>query len=277
MTSRNILPRGKGIPAVTARGGFYCARAKNILAVLLTAMAWLVMTTSRVSAVAGTVARKELLATLSTLSSVKAVESAFICEKKLQVLRNPFFSRGNIIIARPDRVRFETLSPYRSCYILNGRKIYMRNESNSHWRTGTVDSRPVIGIIMRQFAAWSLGNSRMASADFHITLAQALRPMPSSSHAAGNSHTVVRAKQNVALSLYTLRPRRGVLKAAIREIQLGFTPLADSEKSANHALRFRLTFIRIVARNGDQTLFWLRDTRINPRLRSDCFAPVGPA
>lgn len=222
-------------------------------------------------------ARTELVKMLAAMGKLKSIQSPFVCEKQLQILRKPFFSHGIITIARPRQVRFETIWPYQSCYILNGQSIYMRNESDSHWHTGTVNSQPAIGIIMRQFAAWSLGNAEKVSAEYQISMKRAVRIMPHIPHAPGNAPVHAHGPHTVKLSLFTLRPRRGVLKQAIQEIQLGFAPLANVDKPTDHVHRYHLTFIRIVSKNGDQSLFWLRHTKANLRLNSHCFAPVGPA
>ncbi len=240
-------------------------------------LACLTIATSRADAGSRLTARTELVKIIAAMGTVKSVQSAFVCEKKLQVLRKPFFSLGVITIARPRQVRFQTNWPYRSCYILSGRNIFMRNESDSHWRTGTVDSQPAIGIVMRQFAAWSLGNAEKVSAEYRISMSRAVRPMPQIPHVPGKAPKIVHKSPSMQLSLFTLRPRRGVLRQAVEEIQLGFAMRANVDKTANNARRPHLTFIRIVSKNGDQSLFWLRHTKVNLRLNPHSFAPVGPA
>lgn len=248
-----------------------------VLRAFLTALAGLTITTLCAGAGTRLTARNELLKTLAAMGKVNSLQSAFVCEKKLQILRKPFFSRGMMTIARPRHVRFETIWPYRSCYILNGQSIYMRNESDSHWRTGTVNSQPAIGIIMRQFAAWSLGNAEKVSAEYQISMKRAVRLMPHIPHAPDKAPVNVQRSHAVKLSLFTLRPRRGVLKQAIQEIQLGFALLANVDKPTDHARHYHLIFIRIVSKNGDQSLFSLRHTKVNLRLNPHSFAPVGPA
>ena len=217
-------------------------------------------------------ANEELVKTLAAMRDVKSIRSVFLCEKKLQVLRKPFFSMGIITIARPSRVRFATNWPYRSCYILNGRHIDMRNESNSHWRTGSVDSQPAIGIMMRQFAAWSLGNTGKVSRQYQVSVRRAKRPVPKDAPAGSITHK----KTRPTLELFTLRPPGGVLKEAIREIQLGFAVSAGSGSAGHQAGAKPLKYIRIVAKNGDQSIFWLRRTQLNRQLKPQCFAPAGP-
>ena len=248
-----------------------------VLRVFLTALACLTITTLCAGAGTPLTARNELVKTLAAMGKLKSIQSAFVCEKKLQILRKPFFSRGMMTIARPRHVRFETVWPYRSCYILNGQSIYMRNESDSHWRAGTVDSQPAIGIIMRQFAAWSLGNAEKVSAEYQISMKRAVRLMPHIPHAPDKAPVNVQQSHAVKLSLFTLRPRRGVLKQAIQEIQLGFALLANVDKPTDHARHYHLIFIRIVSKNGDQSLFSLRHTKVNLRLNPHSFTPVGPA
>ncbi len=244
---------------------FYCA----LTFVLLPGGAALIARPSAPGAANG-----ELVKTLAAMRFVKSIQSEFLCEKKLRVLRKPFFSRGIITIARPRQVRFETIWPYRSCYILNGRHIDMRNESNSHWRASSVDLQPAIGIMMRQFAAWSLGSTGKVIQKYQVSVRRAARPVPRDAPAgfASINHQPIRS----TLALFTLRPLGGVLKEAIHEIQLGFAKSAGQGAARRQAAAKPLKYIRIVAKNGDQSIFWLRRTELNPQLKPQCFAPVGP-
>ncbi len=266
----------------TSEGGaLFRTDARCLTAMILPAVlaAWvcLTMTLPHADAHARMTPRNALVKMLAAMRHVKSIQSAFVCEKKLRILRKPFLSRGIITIARPRKVRFQTLRPYRSCYILHGQNIYMRNESDAHWRSATVDSQPAVGMIMRQFAAWSLGNAEKVAAEYQISMKQALRPMPRIPR--GSARTSVRSTESHAVKciLFTLRPRRGVLKQAIKNIQLGFSPHATAKGPATRAGSYRVTFIGIITRNGDQSLFWLRQTRVNIHLKSRCFSPVGPA
>ena len=245
-----------------------------VLRAFLLFLACLTIATSRADAGSRLTARTELVKIIAAMGTVKSVQSAFVCEKKLQVLRKPFFSLGVITIARPGRVRFATLWPYRSCYILNGRHLDMRNESNAHWRTSSVDSQPAIGIMMQQFAAWSLGNTGKVSRQYQVRVRRALRPVPKD--APAGSVSINHKKTRPALELFTLRPLGGLLKEAIREIQLGFAASTPKSTAGHQAGPKQLKYIRIVAKNGDQSMFWLRHTRLNPQLAPNSFAPVGP-
>ena len=72
-----------------------------VLRAFLTAWACLTITTLCAGAGTRLTARNELLKIIAAMGTVKSVQSAFVCEKKLQVLRKPFFSLGVITIARP--------------------------------------------------------------------------------------------------------------------------------------------------------------------------------
>ena len=256
-----------------------CSRRGGHISViiLLVALTWALKSSEATLAArpsARGAANEKLEKVLAGMRSVKAIQSAFLCEKKLRVLRKPFFSRGVITIARPGRVRFATRWPYRSCYILNGRHLDMRNESNAHWRTSSVDSQPAIGIMMQQFAAWSLGNVGKVSRQYQVRVRRAQRPVPKD--APAGSVSVTHKKTRPALELFTLRPLGGLLKEAIREIQLGFAAPTPKSTAAHQAGTKQLKYIRIVAKNGDQSMFWLRHTRLNPQLAPNSFAPAGP-
>ncbi|MGC8539364.1 MAG: LolA family protein [Phycisphaerae bacterium] len=245
-----------------------------VLRTFLTALACLTITTLCAGAGTRLNARTELVKMLAAMGKLNSIQCPFVCEKQLQILRKPFFSHGIITIARPRQVRFETIWPYRSCYILNGQSIYMRNESDSHWHTGTVNSQPAIGIIMRQFAAWSLGSTGKVIRKYQVSVRRATRPVPQD--APAGSASINHKPTRSTFEIFTLRPLGGVLKEAIDEIQLGFATSAGQGAARRQAAAKPLKYIRIVAKNGDQSIFWLRRTQLNPQLKSQCFAPVGP-
>jgi outer membrane lipoprotein-sorting protein len=204
---------------------------------------------------------------IAAMRGVRAIRVNFRCEKKLQVLKRPFVSGGVITIARPNQVRFQTISPYLSCYILTGRKVFSRNQTDRHWHTARLDRQESLAMIMRQFALWSLGKQRNIGKDYSVTMTRTALPPPPRLSGAPPGEPSRRAlpAPSREVELFTLTPRNSLLAKAIRTVQLGFPPQSP-----------HLIFIRIASRHDNQSLYWFDHLRMNPHLPASCFKPVGP-
>ncbi len=226
---------------------------------------------------AATLARR-----LGELRYVHALRLHFICAKKLPILKRPFISEGLVIIARPDRVRFQTERPYRSCYILTGATVFSRNQTDRHWRRTRWTRQPTLAAILRRFATWSLGQPRHIGTHYAVTVSHVMPPVAPRFPAAGADQTAgaVRATASASrpasaapsgaarphrLTLFTLRPRQAALAQAVRAVQLGFPRHSPY-----------LTFLRIISRRDDQSIYWFDHFVVNPPVASGYFAPVGP-
>ena len=200
-------------------------------------------------------------AKIAAMRRVHTWRAAFVCEKKLAILRHPFVSSGVMAIARPDRVRFATLRPYVSCIILAGNHIFMRSQTSRHWRKAGLSRRQSLGYIMRQLALWSLGHARHIRRDYQVSLARTAWPSAPSNFHIQHART---ERPSVAGTVFTLIPRSKVLAQAVRNIQLGFAPHSS-----------KLAFIQIQAVKGDSTRYWLSRQEINPKLPRGYFKPGG--
>ncbi len=201
------------------------------------------------------------------MHAVRAIRVNFRCEKKLQVLKRPFVSEGVITIARPNQVRFQTIRPYLSCYILTGHKVFSRNQTDRHWHTAQLDRRESLVMVMRQFAFWSLGKQRSIGKDYSVTMTRAALPPPprlSGAQAGEPSRRTLPAPSR-AVELFSLTPRDSLLAKMIQRVQLGFPPKSP-----------HLIFIRITSRHDNQSLYWFDHLRMNPHLPATCFKPAGP-
>ena len=222
----------------------------------------LAMRLPRAAAHAGAaIALKKILV---SFRGMHGISMHFICEKKLVVLKHPFISGGAIAIQQPDRVRFATNWPYRSCFILRGSRVYRRTENNHHWRTGKGSKQQVVQRIMRQFAGWSLGQFGDISRDYHVLAGKGLSaaaPPPPTPRAAS---WVRRNHFPKKLQIFTLIPKSRSVRHAVDAIRLGFLP-------RGHQLRL----ISMHFADGSKSIYWLGDIRINPRFPHDEFRPKG--
>jgi outer membrane lipoprotein-sorting protein len=204
-----------------------------------------------------------LIQNLAAMNNIQAVRLTFVCEKKLQVLDKPFVSGGVLVIAQPDRVRFQTDWPYQSCYILHAGKVFSRNQTDAQWHSADLDRQQAIQTILNQFAAWALGQTQDIDSDYRVTMVQSpLEPPPSVASAKQSAH----ATEPVSVDLFTLVPRDPAVAQAVAQIELGFSP------QTHH-----LIFIAIISSDGDASRFWFDHIQINPDLPATCFEPAGPA
>ena len=203
-----------------------------------------------------------LINKISAMRHVKSWRANFICEKRLAVLRHPFISSGVMAVARPDHVRFDTRTPYRSCVILSGNTVFLRGQTNRHWHAAGQGRAQAIGLIMDQMAAWALGRTGSLQRNYRITGKSAAEPSPP--EAVGNNP----AKKGTAVRMctfFTLIPRHGLAGRAISRLTLGFL---------RHSAR--LAYFAIYQKNGDRQMYWIRAAEINPRLPANYFKPAGP-
>ncbi len=66
----------------------------------------------------------------SMSASLTTIQSDFIQEKKLSVLSNTLVSKGYFCYRMENLIRWEYLQPYRYLIIINGDKIYIKEESD---------------------------------------------------------------------------------------------------------------------------------------------------
>ncbi|NNM87948.1 MAG: hypothetical protein HKL95_05465 [Phycisphaerae bacterium] len=189
----------------------------------------------------------------------------FICKKRLAVLKQPFISGGSIAMMQPDGVRFTTLWPYRSCFILHGNRVYMRTENNRRWHVGQGSRQEVVRRMMQEFARWSLGRAQDISRAYHVqeTVGRVAVPPPPQA-----PRMPPRSKQRPfpkSLRLFTLIPTSPTVRHAVKFIRLGF--------SGGHP---QLRWIEIKLVGGNKSCYWLTHIRTDPHFVPDEFQPKGP-
>lgn len=66
----------------------------------------------------------------SMTKAVQTIESDFVQEKKLTVIANTIISRGSFAFRKENNIRWEYTEPYSYLIILNGSRIFIKEESN---------------------------------------------------------------------------------------------------------------------------------------------------
>lgn len=97
----------------------------------------------------------------------------FTCDFKqtryLSIFPEPVRFSGRLVLARPDRLRWEFTEPIPSVLILNGHKGFKCNEGGPT-REFDLDQDPVMRLVAEQLRAWTSGTYRDLQKDFDFEL-----------------------------------------------------------------------------------------------------------
>lgn len=83
------------------------------------------------------------------------LESRFVQEKHLAIFAEKLLSQGRFAYRKPDRLRWELLSPMSSGFVLRGASGERWNSLSKEQGRFTVESDPIMGMIAQQLLAWA--------------------------------------------------------------------------------------------------------------------------
>jgi outer membrane lipoprotein-sorting protein len=105
-------------------------------------------------------ARAPALARLEQVAAtVNTLSGDFVQEKHLAVFREVMTSKGRFYLQKPDRLRWELLTPVRSGFVIRGSKGRRWNDLTGRTEAFSADKDPILKIVADQLFSW-------ASADF---------------------------------------------------------------------------------------------------------------
>ena len=90
-----------------------------------------------------------------TVSTVHAVASEFRQERRLAMLKEPVISSGRFNYEKPDKLRWEFLSPDPSGFLVNGKLAKHWKGKNNPPEAFDLQQNPVIRLIVDQLLAWT--------------------------------------------------------------------------------------------------------------------------
>ena len=85
----------------------------------------------------------------------ETIKSRFVQEKNLAIFAEKLLSQGNFVYQKPDRLRWELLSPVASGFVLQGSKGERWNSLSQERGHFSVDNDPIMGMIAQQLLAWA--------------------------------------------------------------------------------------------------------------------------
>jgi outer membrane lipoprotein-sorting protein len=90
-----------------------------------------------------------------TVSTVHAVASEFRQERRLAMLKEPVVSTGRFYYEKPDKLRWEFLSPDPSGFFVKGKLAKQWKGKNNPPEVFDLQQNPVIRLIIDQLLAWT--------------------------------------------------------------------------------------------------------------------------
>ena len=182
--------------------------------------------------------RKRLAAAMKTVRSFRA---EFEQEKKLKVFKKPVRSSGVLLFERPDRMRWETRTPFRSLLVVNGAKV-----AKFEWVDGKRRALKLgrgadaLLVAMRRLRAWFTGEFDEKTFSVEV-------------------------KEKPAIQLI-LRPKEKALRARIDRIE--FFPAKDLKSMQR---------VVIVEAKGDVTTLRFKNHKANQPAPKKTFSVTDPA
>ncbi|MCA8954777.1 MAG: outer membrane lipoprotein carrier protein LolA [Planctomycetes bacterium] len=117
-------------------------------------------------------ARDAFLKDVATrMKAAPAVAASFVQRKHLALFGAPVETRGHILFARPDRLRWEIDTPFRSILIAAGREVAkFEFQGGKRRRLELGRSADLILLVMEQIRGWFAGEFHKGLARYHTTI-----------------------------------------------------------------------------------------------------------
>lgn len=117
---------------------------------------------------------QELRAALDKLQraslEVRTVSAAFVQEKRLAVFDETLVSKGRLALKKPDKLRWEHLTPGRSGFSLNAGKIKRWNEFSGQIESQGGGQDAALKVVAEQLLAWGKVDVERLQAGFEFSL-----------------------------------------------------------------------------------------------------------
>lgn len=103
-------------------------------------------------------------------SAVKTLSGDFVQEKHLSVFREVMVSKGRFFFQKPDRLRWELLTPVKSGFVITGAKGKRWNELTGRSEAFSAEKDPVMKIVAEQLFAWAGANFALVEKQYRVTV-----------------------------------------------------------------------------------------------------------
>ena len=171
--------------------------------------------------------------------ATETISSQFVQEKHLQIFREKLLSRGNFVYQKPDRLRWELLSPVASGFVLRGAEGERWNSLSRERSRFSAENDPIMGMIAQQLLAW-------ARVD------------------------VAWLQSRYQMELLSARP----LKLRLRPLDQGEAGFIDYLQILFAANRRHIAEVLMAEQGGDSTLLRFNNVKLNRELPAGTFQPA---
>jgi len=170
-------------------------------------------------------------------AETETLSSSFEQEKHLSIFSEKLLSQGRFVYQKPDRLRWELLTPVASGFVLQGKQGQRWNRLSQEQGRFSVETDPIMGMIAQQLLAWARVDLDWLQKRYRMALQSA---------------------EPVSLRLYPLDQGEA---GFIDYLQILF---ADDRRHVAEVL--------MVEQEGDSTLLRFNDVQINTQLPATAFA-----
>ena len=88
---------------------------------------------------------------------IQSVEAAFTQEKHLEILAEPLVSRGRLLFAAPDKLRWEYEAPLPSVLLMDGDRVQRFVKTGGAWTEDASAALPAMSFVMQEISRWMNG------------------------------------------------------------------------------------------------------------------------
>ena len=169
-------------------------------------------------------------------SVMRTMQCDFVQTKDIRMMNDRMVARGRMYYQQPDRLRWEYVAPYTYTFILNGDKVWLKNQQ----RSDVIDTKGnrLMGEIARIMMNTVVGKGLTDDKDFQTTLTE-----------TPTEWTV------------TLMPRRKDMRGLFRKIVLHY-----------NRQQTMVWMVELTGKNGDKTTIELKNVRKNEAVDANLFA-----
>lgn len=107
-----------------------------------------------------------------TVSGIKTLTGAFRQERRLAMLTRPVLSTGRFYCEKPDRIRWELISPEPSGFLVNGDQAKQWKGREGPSDAFEVRQNPLIKLIVDQIFAWTTADLKRLEQRYGINVVQ---------------------------------------------------------------------------------------------------------
>jgi outer membrane lipoprotein-sorting protein len=93
----------------------------------------------------------------SAARDIRSVQAVFTQEKHLQILAQPLLSRGRLLFAAPDRLRWEYQAPLASVLLMDAGRIQRFVKTGDSWTEDASAALPAMSFVMQEIGRWMNG------------------------------------------------------------------------------------------------------------------------